>query len=401
MMKDVLPIIVLFILFGDALSGKSIKNKIISHTKKSLKHLHGVKTNQRKLQEGTDIESTDIESGVPNGTLGNTTSPPVDVPVNQTVANTPKKSDNTGTALQIKKFHNFAKEERKIVYNVFFYFLGRPIAQTITIRIKIVYYSSSGLRNLEDELKAQSVASSCVIKDEYKDKIGSNGTGDNIDYNCEAPTEANANVTNAILDTDFPLVADNQTISFNDINFDQEAAQEASNLVETKTYKVSGVLDNSKVEFAQNSFKITGTPKPSSLVSGVSEIPMQFIDYSSGRPKTKNITCTVSSSTTLECPQSIRSYITNITQAKSTDESILLNINIADEETGNLVGTTGGNNSVYRKSSNGLSGGAIAGIVVACVAVIAAATVAAIMLRKPKAPIETISAVNLQSVENI
>ena len=400
MMKDVLPIIVLFILFGDALSGKSIKNKIISHTKKSLKHLHGVKTNQRKLQEGTDIESTDIESGVPNGTLGNTTSP-VDVPVNQTVANTPKKSDNTGTALQIKKFHNFAKEERKIVYNVFFYFLGRPIAQTITIRIKIVYYSSSGLRNLEDELKAQSVASSCVIKDEYKDKIGTNGTGDNIDYNCEAPTEANANVTNAILDTDFPLVADNQTISFNDINFDQEAAQEASNIVETKTYKVSGVLDNSKVDFAQNSFKITGTPKPSNLVSGVSEIPMQFIDYSSGQPKAKNITCKVSSSTTLECPQSIRSYITNITQAKSTDESILLNINVADEETGNLVGTTGGNNSVYRKSSNGLSGGAIAGIVVACVAVIAAATVAAIMLRKPKAPIETISAVNLQSVENI
>ena len=400
-MKDVLPIIVLFILFGDALSDKSVKNKIISHTKKSLKHLHGVKTNQRKLQEGTDIDSTDIESGVPNGTLGNTTSPPVDVPVNQTVANTAKKSDNTGTALQIKKFHNFAKEERKIVYNVFFYFLGRPIVQTITIRIKIVYYSSSGLRNLDDELKAQSVASSCVIKDEYKDKIGSNGTGDNIDYNCEAPTEANANVTNAILDTDFPLVADNQTISFNDINFDQEAAQEASNLVETKTYKVSGVLDNSKVDFAQNSFKITGTPKPSNLVSGVSEIPMQFIDYSSGQPKAKNITCKVSSSTTLECPQSIRSYITNITQAKSTDESILLNINIADEETGNLVGTTGGNNSVYRKSSNGLSGGAIAGIVVACVAVIAAATIAAIMLRKPKAPIETISAVNLQSVENL
>ena len=94
------------------------------------------------------------------------------------------------------------------------------------------------------------------------------------------------------------MVADNQTISFNDINFDQEAAQEASNIVETKTYKVSGVLDNSKVEFAQNSFKITGTPKPSNLVSGVSEIPMQFIDYSIRQPKTKNITCKVSSSTT-------------------------------------------------------------------------------------------------------
>ena len=400
-MKDVLPIIVLFILFGDALSGKSVKNKIIAHTKKSLKHLQGLKTNQRKLEEGTDIESTDIESGVPNGTLGNTTSPPVDVPVNQTVANTPKKSDNTGTALQIKKFHNFAKEERKIVYNVFFYFLGRPIAQTITIRIKIIYNSSTGLRNLDDELKAQSVASSCNIKDEYKDKIGTNGTGDNIDYNCEAPTEANVNVTNAVLDTDYPLVADNQEISFNDINFDQEAAQEASNIAAAKTYKVSGVLDNSKVEFGQNSFKITGTPKPSNLLSGVSEIPMRFIDYSNGEANTKDITCNVTSSTTLECNQSLKSYISNITQAKSTDDSILLNINIADEETGKLVGTTSENNSVYRKSSGGLSGGAIAGIVVGCAAVLIAAVVAAILLRRPKVNNENLSAVNLKSVENI
>lgn len=400
MMKNVLPILLVCILVGNALSDKSFRKRIVAHSKKSWKNLQASRAKPRKLEE-TDIVSTDIESGIPNGTVGNTTAPPVDIPVNQTVAKTPKKSDNTGTALQIKKFHNFAKEERKIVYNVFFYFLGRPIAQTITIRIKIIYNSSTGLRNLDDELKAQSVASSCNIKDEYKDKIGTNGTGDNIDYNCEAPTEAHANVTNAVLDTDYPLVADNQEISFNDINFDQEAAQEASNIAAAKTYKVSGVLDNSKVEFGQNSFKITGTPKPSNLLSGVSEIPMRFIDYSSGEANTKDITCNVTSSTTLECNQSLKSYISNITQAKSTDDSILLNINIADEETGKLVGTTSENNSVYRKSSGGLSGGAIAGIVVGCAAVLIAAVVAAILLRRPKVNNENLSAVNLKSVENI
>lgn len=118
-MKDVLPIIVLFILFGDALSDKSVKNKIIDHTKKSLKHLQGLKTNQRKLEESTDVESTDTESGVPNGTLGNTTSPPVDVPVNQTVANTPKKSDNSGTALHIKNSIISLKRKEKL-YTMYF-----------------------------------------------------------------------------------------------------------------------------------------------------------------------------------------------------------------------------------------------------------------------------------------
>ena len=40
----------------------------------------------------------------------------------------------------------------------------------------------------------------------------------------------------------------------------------------------------------------------------------------------------------------------------------------------------------YNKSSSGLSGGAIAGIVIACVVALAAASIAAIMLRKPTPP---------------
>jgi hypothetical protein len=55
---------------------------------------------------------------------------------------------------------------------------------------------------------------------------------------------------------------------------------------------------------------------------------------------------------------------------------------------------------VYRKSSSGLSGGAIAGIVIACVAVLIAAAVAAIMLRKPTPPIDNTTVVDLKQ-ENI
>jgi len=122
---------------------------------------------------------------------------------------------------------------------------------------------------------------------------------------------------------------------------------------------------------------------------------MEFIDYSSGTATTKNIDCVVVSSTTLECDRSIKTYISNITQAKSTDDSILLNINVAEKETGSLVGTTGNYNSVQRKSSSGLSGGAIAGIVIACVVVLAAASVAAILIRKPKPPVETTTVIGI------
>ena len=56
----------------------------------------------------------------------------------------------------------------------------------------------------------------------------------------------------------------------------------------------------------------------------------------------------------------------------------------------------------YPKSSSGLSGGAIAGIVIACVAVLIAASIAAIMLRKPAPiPMENTTVVGLKTVDNV
>ena len=84
----------------------------------------------------------------------------------------------------------------------------------------------------------------------------------------------------------------------------------------------------------------------------------------------------------------------NFTDVNFSDE--------ADKKAGNItsadeVEQTG---AVYRKSSSGLSGGAIAGIVIACVAVLIAAAVAAIMLRKPTPPIDNTTVVDLKQ-ENI
>ena len=80
----------------------------------------------------------------------------------------------------------------------------------------------------------------------------------------------------------------------------------------------------------------------------------------------------------------------------------------ADKQAGDITAAEGprssdqsqSTNPVYRKSSSGLSGGAIAGIVIACVAVLIAAAVAAIMLRKPTPPIDNTTVVDLKQ-ENI
>ena len=77
-------------------------------------------------------------------------------------------------------------------------------------------------------------------------------------------------------------------------------------------------------------------------------------------------------------------------------------VNFSEEAAGqadNITKATGSKDSgsnVYRKSSSGLSGGAIAGIVIACVVVLIAAAVAAIMLRKPTPPIENTTVVDLK-----
>ena len=62
---------------------------------------------------------------------------------------------------------------------------------------------------------------------------------------------------------------------------------------------------------------------------------------------------------------------------------------------------TTGSNAKYRKKSSGLSGGAIAGIVIASVVVLVAASIAAIMLRKPSPPIDNSTVVGLKSTDNL
>ena len=87
----------------------------------------------------------------------------------------------------------------------------------------------------------------------------------------------------------------------------------------------------------------------------------------------------------------------------TTSDNTLVTVYMKDynRNSTDIITTGSSSRYTYNKSSSGLSGGAIAGIVIACIAVLLAASIAAIMLRKPAPPIDNTTVVGLKTVENV
>ena len=114
------------------------------------------------------------------------------------------------------------------------------------------------------------------------------------------------------------------------------------------------------------------------------------IDYSCTAPKVAGMEVSnVNLDTTV--PMDIDGVTVKFDDVNFSEEAARQADNITD-----ATGSKDSGSNVYRKSSSGLSGGAIAGIVIACVVVLIAAAVAAIMLRKPTPPIENTTVVDLK-----
>ena len=131
---------------------------------------------------------------------------------------------------------------------------------------------------------------------------------------------------------------------------------------------------------------------------------MEFIDYLSSGGKTKNYTCKGENSSALVCDGTIKTYIGNLTQAKSVNDDVYLKINIPENANASeYVGTpttSSNNNPISKTSSGGLSGGAIAGIVIAGVVVLGGVTVTSILLsRGSKPPLDQTSNVAISSTK--
>lgn len=188
------------------------------------------------------------------------------------------------------------------------------------------------------------------------------------------------------------------------MEFNEDSKDGTENLVTIKNTEVA-VLEITDHKVEDKKLILTGTLKPESALNRNDKFPMNFTDIES--KEIKEINCQVINKNpfTLEFDTTdnpLKTNYGNLTLSTSETDALYLSINIPTNANRNQeINTNPSSNAYYRKTSSGLSGGAIAGIVIACVVVLAAASIAAIMLRKPSPPIDNTTVVGLKTVENI
>ena len=387
-MKFFWPILLICLVLGNSLKDKEALHE---ETKDYvfLKNLYELseKNKNRKLQ---DTDTTDGEVSADD--------PPKPISAADATAPMERNKGNSSAPYQIKKFYGFKQERtaNKFTFHMFFSFLGKIIASYIKMRLRILY-SPSRLRNLEDA--AQSVPSTCNISAGFQ--AGIEGNGENIDYECNAPKDSGRMVSNINLDTTVPMDIGGETVPFDDVNFSDEADKQASNIATANSITDGWIVVN---EFTDK-FVIKGKPYPEPFLNSFvgKTINITFVTTSSRRrleDKEQPYDCKVNSDTTdeteIQCDGVIETTRDNLKYARSDDIYLSLVPNSSSLPSEINANSGSGSGSVYRKSSSGLSGGAIAGIVIACVVVLIAAAVAAIMLRKPSPPIDNTTAVDLK-----
>ena len=387
-MKFFWPILLICLVLGNSLKDKEALHE---ETKDYvfLKNLYELseKNKNRKLQ---DTDTTDGEVSADD--------PPKPISAADATAPMERNKGNSSAPYQIKKFYGFKqnKADTFFSFHMFFSFLRKIIASYIKMRLRILY-SASRLRNLEDA--AQSVPSTCNISEGFQ--AGIPGNGENIDYSCEAPKDSGRMVSNINLDTTVPMDIGGETVPFDDVNFSDEADKQASNIATANSITDGWIVVN---EFTDK-FVIKGKPYPEPFLNSFvgKTINITFVTTSSRRrleDKEQPYDCKVNSDTTdeteIQCDGDIKTTRDNLKYARSDDIYLSLVPNSSSLPSEINANSESGSGSVYRKSSSGLSGGAIAGIVIACVVVLIAAAVAAIMLRKPSPPIDNTTVVDLK-----
>ena len=445
-MKKTLFILLFALLFENVFLGPSPLAKRIARIGKIYRE-----KKLRELQNSDESQAQDTDKGTEQQEGEHTTAdaPAVIVDVSVPVStkgykkkkSSPSSSSSStrpATSLKINKFYNYVAppEQPKVIkYNTLFSFLNVIIARIISLRLRIAY-SFGRLRNLQDdESAAESVPSTCYINN--TELAGKNGTGANIKYDCNATTTYNAtDITNVTINTDVPLKADNQSYSFENVTFNGNASEEAANLVEA-TDQVEGdpidirdadiTVEEDKVVFTGTVAGDEGASTAKTMYDGKETFTMLLSDFSSGEERFEEYDCQISSYTadgdngkvdmTCKTPNknlknpnafnfddslSIGERVVTLHMKEGVSTPVNWEVVSTDTDTTTTTAKTTDavNNISYRKNSSGLSGGAIAGIVIACAVVLIAASIVAMMLRKPAPPLDNTTVVGLKTVDN-
>lgn len=295
---------------------------------------------------------------------------------------------------------------KSFTFNIFFYFLNMAIPSRVFVPLKLTL---GRLRSLED----RSIESTCTPAGEATDKDVLGGQSQR--FECTGDVETSSDIKGLSISANDPVTAQgsdgkNATVTTDDINFSEDASKAASSIENAKDNVNKVVILQNGIIASQNKdqFTIAGN-----LVDDVKDGDPLILDlYDDLSNSDKKIPCSVKRNSSqpvevncdtngenLKAGLNFKSGMDGATKVflNMTDENAIIEINDANST------TPSGNNVVYRKNSSGLSGGAIAGIVIACVVALIAASIVALMLRKPTVtpPIDNTTAVQLRSVDNL
>ena len=366
--------------------GNSLKDKETLKKAKTLYEL-SEKNRNRKLQENTD-DTTDGEIELEDE--------PKEISAKEATEDLPKNQGKSILPYQIKKFYGFISEKAASTFSfhMFLAFFQKMIPKIIKMRLRILY-ASTRLRNLE--AAAQSVRATCEISALFEAEV--NGDGENIDYLCTAPKDKDRELASVNLDTTIEMDMDGTSVSFDDVNFSDEAYDQASNISSATSFSDGWIVVNSINE----KFVIKGKPQPQPFLNSSigKTIRITFVTIGSRRRLQDNkqtYDCKVNSDseeeTEIKCDGEIKT--TKFKLKYATSEDVTLALLPGDSGFPDEINANSRVYRTYRNSSSGLSGGAIAGIVIPCVVVAIAAAVAVIMLKKPSPPIDDTTIFNLK-----
>ena len=292
----------------------------------------------------------------------------------------------------------------------------RIIPKFIIFRLRITY--DSRLRNLAlgDSGTVESVRSDCTADDSMVRKEAST-IGQNFKFTCQANSTGNVNDANVQVNNDVPLTiveadGSTNTLGFDNVNFNGNAADEAANLGKVQDLTEWHILKETVASLDGQYLVLSGTFKRQNLrrldLSESDPIIMQLSNQNNENNATDSYSCNYvkGSPAQLRCDASNKELKTSdqdlqaSSGSPSSTNGTLVQIqmkNPSNDHAFTVGGGGSGTGNTYRKSSSGLSGGAIAGIVIACVVVLVAAAIAAIMLRKPTPPVENTTVAELRT----
>ena len=358
-------------------------------------------TNSQSTNETTPEESTTT-------TTSPRSSNPLPIPeptIPTTVLTTARVPRNNRLAsVQVLKFHSFQSLPGLTVmtFGMVMFFQNSPPRFYI---VTIVVHHRRGFRNLDDDVGVNKT-SNCTLN---PNDVGK--TGVNVRYDCSAPKEGDEEFDQVVVLPDFKLEGNNP-VTLDQLSYSDQAAVGAATL-QTQTQVISNLFTLENGELKNNypdNFIIIGNITGFKGNKG-DWYYIQFTNYDESK---SNVNCkiveVVVEKYTFEC-NPLKTMNGTLHQADIfdpyTNSSITLNMNDGiiyfPVDNPNATSTTvpKRNNPIYRKSSSGLSGGAIAGIVIACAVVLIIGSVIAMMMRKPQVPLDnSASVVGLRTVDN-